>query len=232
MCDGFLSVTIMTITNDLVAGKLTEISTLMRLAGENDFKAIAFERVARTIEGLDHDINDHIVNRTLTDLKGVGKGIAEDIYALAETGEIPVLTSLRNRVPEGLIRWLDISGMGPKKIYKIHSEFGITEIEELKSRCEDGSVASLPGMGEKTAQKILKSIEWMEQFGERCRLDEATEIAETIYKELEGLKGVHQISVAGSLRRSRETIGDIDILIAADEADAPRFSTRSPPTNW
>jgi DNA polymerase (family X) len=221
MCDGFLSVTIMTITNDLVAGKLTEISTLMRLAGENDFKAIAFERVARTIEGLDHDINDHIVNRTLTDLKGVGKGIAEDIYALAETGEIPVLTSLRNRVPEGLIRWLDISGMGPKKIYKIHSEFGITEIEELKSRCEDGSVASLPGMGEKTAQKILKSIEWMEQFGERCRLDEATEIAETIYKELEGLKGVHQISVAGSLRRSRETIGDIDILIAADEADAP-----------
>ncbi|TVQ15972.1 MAG: DNA polymerase/3'-5' exonuclease PolX [Balneolaceae bacterium] len=208
------------LTNNLVAEKLNEISTLMRLAGENDFKAIAFERVARMIEGLDHDINEHIANRTLTDLKGVGKSIADDIYALAGTGEIPVLTALKERVPAGLITWLDISGMGPKKIYKIHQEFGITEIDELKAKCEDGSVAALPGMGEKTAQKILKSIEWMQQFGERCRLDEATEIAEAIFDELKGLEGVQQISVAGSLRRSLETIGDIDILIAADEQDA------------
>lgn len=203
-------------TNKDVAGFLEEIGILLRLAGENDFKAIAFDRAARTVETLDEPISDIVTEGKVTSFKGIGKSIAEDIISLFETGDIPVLSELKSQVPQGLVRWLDISGLGPKGVYKIHKALGITELNELKSACENGSVASLPGMGAKSAEKILKSISWMEQFADRCRLDEANEIAERMMNLLKDLPGVRDISVAGSFRRSLETIGDIDILIGAE----------------
>ncbi|GAA5521837.1 DNA polymerase/3'-5' exonuclease PolX [Aliifodinibius salicampi] len=207
----------MPVTNDEIAERLREIYQLMQLAGENRFRAIAFDRAAQTIESLNDDINDYIENDSLTDIKGIGDSIAEDIRSYAETGTIEVLESLRERIPEGVIKWLDISGLGPKNIAKIHKELGISELEELKEACEDGRVASLDGLGEKSAQKILKSIEWMQQFDKRCRLDEAVEIADPMYNFLRDQEGVEAIEVAGSLRRSKETIGDVDILIGAEE---------------
>ncbi|SMO60299.1 DNA polymerase/3'-5' exonuclease PolX [Gracilimonas mengyeensis] len=207
----------MAFTNQQISDKLREVSQLMQLAGENRFKVIAFDRAAQTIEGLGDDINEHIKEKSLTDIKGIGKSIAEDIYALDETGEMPVLESFREKVPEGLVQWLNISGLGPKNAYKIHKELGISTIEELKEKIEDGSVASLSGLGKKSAEKIMKSIEWMEKFDERCRLDQAEEIASVIYDSLKDQEGVQKIDVAGSYRRGLETIGDIDILIAADE---------------
>lgn len=205
----------MALTNQIVAKKLEEIGTLMRLAGENEFRARAFDNVARTIEGLNGDINTYIKNKTLTDIKGIGKSIAEDIYNLAETGSIPVLEDLHRRVPKELIKWLDISGMGPKKIYKIHKELNITTIDELKEKVKDGSVAKLSGLGEKSAEKIMKSVEWMEKFSERCLISEAMEIAEPMYNFMKDQNGVESIDIAGSLRRRLETIGDIDLLIGA-----------------
>lgn len=204
-------------TNKDVAGFLEEIGVLLRLAGENDFKAIAFDRAARTIESMDSPIGRFVANGEVTSIKGIGKSIAEDIYSLFETGEIPVLTELKQTVPAGLIKWLDISGLGPKSVYKIHHSLGITELDELKKACEDGSVAALPGLGAKSAEKILKSIAWMEQFSERCRLDEAHVIADRVVGLLKDQPGVQEISVAGSYRRSMETIGDIDVLIGASE---------------
>ncbi|MFO8030186.1 MAG: DNA polymerase/3'-5' exonuclease PolX [Cyclonatronaceae bacterium] len=215
-----------TVEKDEIAKLLNEIGTLMRLAGENDFRAMAFERAAQTLESLEDDINKYIEDQTLEDLKGIGQSIAHEVYEYAESGSSPELEKLRKKVPDGLIPWLDISGMGPKKIYKIHKELGITEISELKEKCEDGSVAALPGMGKKTAEKILKSIAWMEEFSERCLIDEATGVAELFLDKMKDAKGVREISVAGSLRRSSETIGDIDILIAADEKDAPDIMSR------
>lgn len=207
----------MSVTNDEIAERLREIYQLMQLAGENRFRAIAFDRAAQTIESLNDDINEYIKNDTLTDIKGIGNSIAEDIRSYAETGNIEVLESLREQIPEGIIKWLDISGLGPKNIAKIHQELGISELAELKAACQDGRVAQLDGLGNKSAQKILKSIEWMEQFDERCRLDQATEIAEPMYHFLKEQEGVEAIEVAGSLRRAKETIGDIDILIGASE---------------
>ncbi|MCW9707030.1 DNA polymerase/3'-5' exonuclease PolX [Fodinibius salsisoli] len=207
----------MSVTNQEIAERLREIYQLMQLAGENRFRAIAFDRAAQTIESLNDDINDYIEDGNLTDIKGIGKSIAEDIQSYAENGTIEVLEELRSRIPEGVIKWLDISGLGPKNIAKIHKELGISELEELKAACEDGRVAELDGLGKKSAEKILKSIEWMEQFDERCRLDQATEIARPMYDFLKDLEGVEAIEVAGSLRRSNETIGDIDILIGAKE---------------
>ncbi|MAO66685.1 MAG: DNA polymerase/3'-5' exonuclease PolX [Balneola sp.] len=207
----------MPFTNDEIASTLREVSKLMQLAGENRFKVIAFDKAAQTIEGLQEDINEYIQNKNLTDIKGVGKSIAEDIYALEKTGQMPVLEDFKEKVPEGLVEWLNISGLGPKNAYKIHKELGISTIEELKEKIDDGSVASLSGLGQKSAEKIKKSIEWMEKFDERCRLDEAEAIAIPIFESLKNLDGVQQIEIAGSFRRGLETIGDIDILIAAEE---------------
>lgn len=207
----------MAFTNQQISDKLREVSQLMQLAGENRFKVIAFDRAAQTIDGLGEDINEYIQERTLTDIKGIGKSIAEDIYALDETGKMPVLEDFREKVPEGLVEWLNISGLGPKNAYKIHKELGISTIAELKEKIDDGSVASLSGLGKKSAEKIMRSIEWMEKFDERCRLDQAEEIASAIYESLKDQEGVQKIDVAGSYRRGLETIGDIDILIAADE---------------
>ncbi len=207
----------MSYTNDQIAERLREVSQLMQLAGENRFKVIAFDKAAQTIEGLQENIDEYIQNKNLTDIKGVGKSIAEDIYALEETGKMPVLEAFKEKVPEGLIEWLNISGLGPKNAYKIHKELGISTIEELKEKINDGSVAGLSGLGQKSADKIKKSIEWMEKFDERCRLDQAQEIASVIFESLKNLEGVQQIEVAGSYRRGLETIGDIDILVAAEE---------------
>lgn len=207
----------MSVTNQEIAERLREIYQLMQLAGENRFRAIAFDRAAQTIESLNDDINDYIENDSLTDIKGIGNSIAEDIRSYAETGKIGVLESLRERIPEGIIKWLDISGLGPKNIAKIHQQLEIAELDELKEACRDGRVAGLDGLGEKSAQKILKSIEWMEQFDERCRLDQAVAIAEPMYDFLKDKEGVEAIEIAGSLRRSKETIGDVDILIGAEK---------------
>lgn len=213
-------------SNQDVAKKLQEVFKLMQLAGENRFKAIAFDKASITVSGLSDDINEYINEKKLTDIKGIGKSIAEDIYTYAETGSMPVLEALQEKVPSGLIKWTEISGLGPKNILKIHKEFGISEIEELKQIIESGELAKLPGLGGKSAEKIMKSIEWMEKHDERCRLDEAQKIADDILSDLKSLEGVQQIEVAGSLRRSKETIGDIDILIAAEEKYiAPLFET-------
>ena len=206
-------------TNQEVAKKLREVYNLMQLAGENRFRAIAFDRAAQTIEGLNDEIIMHIENNTLTDIKGIGKSIAEDIKIYHETGSMPVLEDLKERVPKGLVEWTNISGLGPKNIVKIHEELGITEISELKEACQSGAVADLPGLGKKSAEKIIKSIEYLEQYGERCLLNEALEIAEPIFEFVKNLDGVIEVDIAGSLRRYRETIGDIDILASAEQKD-------------
>lgn len=207
-------------TNQDVAEKLREVYNLMQLAGENRFRAIAFDRAAQTIEGLNEEIIKRIEEDTLTDIKGIGTSIAEDIRALHETGSMPVLEDLKERVPKGLIEWLNISGLGPKNISKIHKKLGITEITELKEACQSGAVADLPGLGKKSAEKIIKSIEYLEKFGERARLDQALEIAEPMFEFVKNLDGVLKCEIAGSLRRFRETIGDIDILVASEKDNA------------
>jgi len=207
-------------TNQDVAAKLREVYVMMQLAGENQFKAIAFDRAAQTIESLKEDIQTYVDEGRLTEIKGIGKSIAQDIEAYFKTGQIPVLESLKERVPDGLIEWLNISGLGPKGIVKIHKSLGISEVHELKEACQSGAVADLPGMGKKSAEKIIKSIEYLETFGQRCRIDQALEVGEVMLGFIKNIEGVTKCEIAGSLRRSAETIGDVDILAAADPDNA------------
>ena len=122
-------------------------------------------------------------------------------YRCRPGGVYRVLDALHEQIPPGLSKWLDIPGLGPKKIYKVHRELGITEMAELVDKCRDGSVAELKGMGTKTADKILSSIAFMEKFGERCRADQAATVAKTFIDFLCGQPGVDAISLAGSSRR-------------------------------
>lgn len=207
-------------SNKSAAQALEEVATLMRIAGENDFKAVAFDRAARTIESLDESLASIIDEGRIMSVPGIGKSIASDLVALKDTGTMPVLDSLRASIPEGLVEWLNVSGLGPKNIAKIHQSLGITSIAALKEACLDGSVAALPGMGEKSATKIVRSIVWMEQFSARCRIDEAETIADAMATSIREVKGVQRLNVAGSLRRRLETIGDIDLLVEADPEDA------------
>jgi len=202
-------------SNKSAAQALEEVATLMRIAGENDFKAIAFDKAARTVESLDESLSTIIDEGRIMSVPGIGKSIAADLVALKQTGSMPVLESLRSSIPEDLVKWLDISGLGPKNIAKIHKSLGITSIQDLKAACLDGTVAALPGLGDKSAAKIIKSIEWMEQFSARCRLDEAEAIAASMAASLSSQTGIIRLDVAGSLRRQLETIGDIDILVEA-----------------
>ncbi len=208
----------MSVHNKILAEQLESIGTLLRLAGENEFRAIAFDKAARVVETCDRSVAQAVLDGTYTSISGIGPGIARDLNAFITDGKIPVLEELKARIPAGLLRWLDISGLGPKRIRKIHEELGITELADLKAACADGRVAAMSGMGVKSAEKILKSIEWMEKFADRCTLDEAWEAVIPFRDALAQLGGVQEVEVAGSLRRSRETIGDLDLLVSA-EAD-------------
>jgi DNA polymerase (family X) len=209
------------ISNQTAAEALEEVAILLRIAGANEFKAIAFDKAARTIESLDESIVQLTREGRLNTIPGIGKSIASDLEAFVQTGTMPVLEDLRSSIPSGLLQWLNISGLGPKNIAKIYQALQITEIHELKEACQNGSVANLPGLGEKSALKILKSIEWMEHNADRCRLDEAAHIAKATIRSLEKTAGILQVSVAGSFRRGLETIGDIDILVDAE----PKYTT-------
>ena len=208
-------------SNTELAKLLERTAILKRLAGENDFKAAAYDRAARTIENLEISIKDFIENEKVLDIDGIGKSLAAEIYAYGENGTLPAMEKAEAAVPGGLAKWLDIGGLGPKKIFKIHKELGITEMNQLIERCKDGSVAKLKGMGAKTADKIVKSIEFIQEHGERCRVDEATFVAETFRDFMAKVEGVNSIEIAGSLRRRCETIGDIDLLVAAKPEDTP-----------
>jgi len=204
-------------TNRDIADQLDLVYQLMQLAGENRFKAIAFDRASQTIRGFEEDLGKYIEEKRLTEIKGIGKSIANDIYAYVETGQMPVLEAFKEKVPVGLIQWLNISGLGPKNILKIHQKFNISTLDELKECIGRGDLAELSGLGAKSVEKIKKSIAWMEQYEERCRINEADDIAKELITSLQDLPGVQAIEVAGSLRRSKETIGDIDILIGAEK---------------
>ena len=209
-----------TVTNRDIADALRHVYQLMQLAGENRFRAIAFDRAAQALEGLEQSAAELVESGELTSVKGIGKSIAEDVRQFVQEGGMRVAVELQERIPGGLMEWLNVSGLGPKGIVKIHQALGISEMSELKEACRDGRVAGLPGMGVKSAEKILRSVEFLEKHGERCRLDEAVAVAEPMLAFLREQSGVVRCELAGSLRRAGETIGDVDFLCSAEKQNS------------
>jgi DNA polymerase (family 10) len=201
-------------TKDQVAAALLEIGTLLELRGENRFKVNAYLNGARTIEQMDEDLATLCQEGRLGEVRGVGSTLCDVITTLVTTGSHPLLDQLRAETPIGLMQMLRLPGVGPKKVKALH-ESGISDLEALRTACQADEVAKLKGFGAKTQQKILEGIDFVAQSGQRIRLDRATELADLMIAGLRAVPGVTQIMPCGSLRRRRETIGDIDLLAAA-----------------
>ncbi len=199
-----------------VVAILSEIGTLLELQGENAFKCQAYHNAARTIEQLDRDLADVVATGELGTLKGIGEALQLKITTLVTTGKLPYYDNLRAQVPEGLLTMLRVAGLGPKKVRALHQQLGIDTLDKLKAACESGSVAGLKGFGEKTQQKILEGIEFIKLTGTRLRIDQVLPVAVGLIQELKQLPEVQRIELCGSLRRRKETIKDIDILVSSN----------------
>jgi len=209
--------------NDEVASRFEQIAQLLELTGADKFRAIAHERAARTIGDMTQDLEpiaDDV--KALQAIEGIGKKIADKISEYASTGKITELEELKAEVPAGLLGVLEIPGVGPKTVRAMWQTLGIESVADLKQAIEDGSILDVPRMGKKTVENMTKSIAFAESSGERTPLGAAGPIAEGIVETLSKVKSAKQVVAAGSLRRGRETIGDIDILACGGDEGALR----------
>ncbi len=201
-----------------VAAALDEIGTLLELQGENAFRCNAYRNAARAIEQLDGDLGELVAASKLTEIRGVGETLRDKITALVTTGKLPFLDKLREKTPPGLLQMLRVGGLGPKKVKALYDQLGVDDLDKLKAACEAGRVAQLKGFGAKTQQKALAGVEFLARTADRVRIDQAEAVALSLLAALRDAPGVRRIEVCGSLRRRKETIKDIDILVSADDA--------------
>ncbi|RKX36352.1 MAG: DNA polymerase/3'-5' exonuclease PolX [Verrucomicrobia bacterium] len=204
-------------TKKEIVGILEEIAVLLEIKGENPFKVRAYQNGARALETVEDKVADLIESDRLDKIRGVGDALAKKIVTLHETGSLEYHDSLKASVPPGLLEMLEIPGLGGKKVKAIYGKLGVTSIEELTAACEAGKVADLPGFGPKSQTRILEGIHNREVYGKRHLWWHAREVAEPILEGLRGLPEVERAEHAGSLRRSRETVGDLDFIVASDE---------------
>jgi DNA polymerase (family 10) len=202
-------------TKDQIAETLTDIATLLELKGENPFKSRAYVNAARTIEISTEPLEKVFCADSKIRLKGVGDSIHEKICELITTGKLAYYEELKSSVPPGLVALLNIPGLGPKKVKVLHDKLGVETVDQLETACKEGKVAKLDGFGEKTQTKICEGINFRRQYASRHLLGDALLAAEPILESLRSHPDVAQCSTAGSLRRSKEVIGDIDFLVSS-----------------
>lgn len=214
--------------NREVAKILYEIADYLDIQGVA-FKPAAYRRAARIIEDLQEDLERIRERGELTEIHGIGKNLAKKIDEYLDKGKISLHERLKKKMPEGLLQILTIPGVGPKTANFLFKEMDITNIEELERAVKGRRLRHKKGFSEKTEQKILKGIELLRRYEGRMLLGEALPIAEEIIENIKNKCSVEKISVAGSLRRMKETIGDIDILAVSSEPEVVMevFSTLS-----
>jgi len=194
---------------------LEDIAVLLELKGENPFKIRAYSTGARVLETMEADLGELIEAGELSGVKGIGSALVEKIETLHATGELAYYTELRGSVAPGLIAMLDIPGLGGKKVKKLHDALAVESIAALKAACESGEVEALKGFGKKSAEKILTGIANRAAYAKRHHWWTAREVAQPILEGLRGLPQTERAEVAGSLRRLRETVGDLDFIVAS-----------------
>jgi len=203
--------------NDEVAAVLQEYADLMAITGGDAFRVRTYEKAARSVGGYPDDISQ-LDEKGLRQIPNVGASIAGKIQEHLRTGAIHQLEELRAQVPAGVRRLTTIPALGPKKAMVLYQELGIDSVDALEEAIRGGKLAGLRGFGTKTEENLLHGIELMNKAGRRVRLDAAMDLAEEIVAALSPVPGCQRVTYAGSLRRMRDTIGDIDILAAAADS--------------
>ena len=206
--------------NSYVAAQLSMIADLLDIKGEGFFKVRAYRQAAQIIEDLDENIETITTEQRLKDLPHVGDAIAKKIKQLLTEGKIDFLEELKSEIPPTLLEFLKIPSLGPKKVGTIYRELHISTIAELKKAAQQGLLKDLEGFGEISEKSVLRGISFKEKIGDRVLLNVATSDADLLIKYLSNYEHTQQISTAGSLRRMKETIGDLDILIASNEPES------------
>jgi len=196
-----------------------QIAKILKIKGENPFKIRAYEKITLVLENLPIDIETIYHQGGLNNIPGVGTGIAKKIEEFLTTGKLEYYEKLKETIPSGVIELLDISEVGPKTAKLLYEELGVDNIGKLEKAVRQHQIKDLPGMGEKSEDNILRGIELYKRRKERVLLGLALPLAEEIVKNLSRLDETDKISFAGSLRRKKETIGDIDILVTSQNPE-------------
>ena len=211
-------------TKSQIITVLEQVGTLLQLDGANPFRVRAYENASRSLSSLEEDLWNTVKNGTLIEIKGIGKGIAGLINEAMEEGTWGDLGALYEKVPKGLIEMLGVPGLGPKRIKQFHDELGIENIAELQSAAEEGALANLPRMGKKMETKILEGIDLLARFTGRRRLDIGLLYGEAFEARISAISGVQRAQLAGSARRRKESIGDLDIVAAVEKEDVEKVT--------
>jgi DNA polymerase (family 10) len=206
--------------NKQLADTFTLIANLLEIKGEVIYVTLAYRKVAENLMGLGRNASEYWKEGKLREIPGVGKAIAEKIDELLRTGKLEFLERLKGEVPESLAGWLQIPGLGPRKTASIWKTLHITTLAELETAAKNGRVRGLPGMGAKSEAAILEGIASLARRSGRLPLGRAYPLAREIIGELKKVRGVVEAQPAGSLRRMRSTVGDLDILVAAEDSSA------------
>ncbi|MEQ8204471.1 MAG: helix-hairpin-helix domain-containing protein, partial [Smithellaceae bacterium] len=206
-------------TKENIIKILEEIAVLLELSGENPFKSRAYQNAARNLEKLDADITDLVKEDKLAEVPGIGEAINKKIRELVETGKLAYYESLKSSIPPGQLEMLKIAGLGPKKIHALYEQLGIKTMGELEYACHENRLVELKGFGKKTQDNILAGIEKVKLYNKRRLYAEVAADAQALLSLLESSKDVLRVSLAGSLRRSSETVKDIDIVASSAAAE-------------
>jgi len=208
------------ITKPDIVKMLEAFGRLLEFKGENPFKIRAYTNAARAVETFPGDIFKTAEDGTLTEISGIGKAIAEKITELARTGRLEAFEKLQAEFAPGLFELFDVQGLGAKKIKALHEQLQIESLEALKAACADGRIAALPGFGEKTAKNILRAIEQKAVYSRSHLLGDAAANAEQLLEEFREHPDVAQVSIAGSYRRRKEIIHDLDFIVSTRNPEA------------
>jgi DNA polymerase (family 10) len=208
---------------------LIEIGVLLELKGENPFKTRAYANAARTLEQLSEPLDKLISEERLGEIKGIGSALQQKITELVTTGRLGYYEELKTSLPAGLLQLLEIPGLGPKKVKALYEKLKVATMEQLEAACKEGKVAGLDGFGEKTQAKILEGIDFRCKFASRHHLYKAVALSEPILDALRSHPDVIRCSPAGSVRRNKEVIGDVDFLVSSKKPlDVIEFFTKLP----
>lgn len=209
-------------TNAEIAAVFEQVADLLEFQGENPFRVRAYRNGARAIRDLSESAADLVASndRDLTDIPGIGKDLADKVATLVQTGSLPLLEELLTQVPESILAILRVPGLGPKRTAALYRELGIATLEQLRDACENHRVAALKGFGAKTEAAILRGLEIAEQAEQRVYWADADEVARAIREHLGQHPAIRQLEFAGSYRRGKDTVGDLDILVVAADPNA------------
>ena len=220
----------MPVVNATIAATFDEIADLLDIQGANPFRIRAYRNAARTVGELGTDLKTLMQRGTqLTDIPGIGEDLANKIQEILATGKCQFLERLHKEVPPAVTELLRIPGLGPKRVKALWHDLEIQTLEQLLRAAEDGRIRTLHGFGEKTEQKILEAAQAHVSEGRRFKLSVAAQYGEPFVEHLRKVKGVKRVEIAGSYRRMKDTVGDLDILVAApaeSSGDGPLYPLR------